>query len=771
MSVNADFDGLKRIREAIALHQQGRLAEAERLYRDILAHTPDQPDALHFLGILEGQRGRHQPALQLLDRALAVNPRHPAIAYNRANLLRDMGRLEDALTGYDTALAIKPDNVLALGNRGAVLHGLGRYDDAMASYERALALKPGDCDTHSNRANALAALGRHEDALAGYDKALAGKPGHVAALYGRGNALAKLGRPEEALASYDRAVQCDPGNAELLANRAIVLSDLNRYEEALAEFASSIARAPENAESFNSRGLVFMQLRRHRDALADFTRACELNPAFANALYGRASALVELNRHDEAIPAFEQLLRQAPDYPYGLGMLVYAQRTACDWRDLSASAALADAIAAGKRVATPLVLLAISDSPSLKLRCAEVLIADKFRPVEEPLWRGDRSRHERIRVAYLSADFRPHPVAILMAGVFEHHDRERFETIAISYGTDDKSMMRARLMQSFERFIDVRGKSDRQVAALIHDMEADILVDLTGLTASARPGILAFRPAPVQVNYLGFAGSLGAPYTDYILADTIVIPEDQQVFYAEKMAYLPASYLPHDSKRRIAERAPARGELGLPDSGFVFASFNNSYKFTPEIFDVWMRLLRKIEGSVLWLSASNAAAQRNLKREAEARGVAGHRIVFAGFVPQGEDHLARLAAADLFLDTFPYNAHTTASDALWAGLPLLTCKGQSFASAVAASLLQACGLPELITDSLAAYENRALDLARNAAALADIRAKLSSNRDVCALFDTARFTRNLERAYTTMWKRSQSGTEPTSFHVEPVADP
>jgi protein O-GlcNAc transferase len=771
MSASTAFDEVNRLREAIALHRQGHLADAERLYRDILGHAPDQPDALHFLGILEGQQGRHRSALQLLGRALAVNPRSPAVAYNRANLLRDMGRLEEALAGYDAALAIKPDNVPAIGNRGAVLHALGRYQDAVASYDRALALKPGECDAHSNRANALVALGRHADALAGYDKALASMPSHVAALYGRGNALGKLGRPEEALAAYERALTLEPSNAELILRRATVLGQLSRYEEAFAGFTSAIAAVPSNPDAFTNRGILYMTLGRYAEALTDCTRAVELKPDHPDALYTRASALVELSRHDEAISAFEQLLRQAPDYPYALGMLVYAQKSACDWRDETASAALIQAVGAERRAATPLLLLALSDSAPLKLSCAQTLIADKFRPAAQPVWGGDIYGHGRIRVAYLSADFRSHAVPILMAGVFEHHDRRRFETIAFSYGADDQSAMRARLMSGFDRFIDVRGRSDRDVATLIHAMEVDILVDLTGLTASARPGILAFRASPVQVSYLGFAGSLGASYVDYILADRIVIPESQREFYTEEVTYLPDSYLPHDSKRRIAERTPSRGELGLPDSGFVFASFNNSYKFGPETFDIWMRLLVRTEGSILWLSATNAAAQRNLRREALARGVAEHRIVFAPYIPASEDHLARLAAADLFLDTLPYNAHTTASDALWAGLPLLTCKGKSFAGSVAASLLNACGLPELITETFAAYEDKALHLSRHLEALSDIRAKLRRNRDSCALFDTVRFTRNLERAYIAMWQRAQSGERPESFHVEPATLP
>ncbi|HXJ00363.1 MAG TPA: tetratricopeptide repeat protein [Micropepsaceae bacterium] len=770
MSGGLAFDALSRLREAIALHRQGRLAEAERLYRDILAHMPDQPDALHFLGVLEAQQGRHKSALQWMDRAVAANPRHAAILYNRANLLRDMGRSDEALAGYDAALAVKPDNIAALTNKGALLHTLGRYGDAVACYDRILTLKPDYADAHANRGNALAALGRHEEALACFEKGLTAQPDHFASLFGKSNTLTKLGRAMDALAIYDRALRLEPNNSGLLNNLGLALIQLNRYDEALANFDRAIAVSPGTAESFANRGTVFMQFRNFEAALQTCKKALELRPDDPDALYGCGSALVELNRHDEAIAAFEQLMRVRPDYPYGLGMLVYAQRTACDWRDGSATVAMLDAIEAGKRATTPLVLLAVSDSAPLKLRCAQTLIQHKFPAPREPLWRGETYRRERIRLAYLSADFRDHPVAILTAGLFEHHDRTRFETIALSYGPDDRSSLRARLIRAFDRFIDIQGKSDFDVARLIRDMEIDILVDLTGLTASARPAILALRPAPVQVNYLGFAGTLGA-YADYIIADRTVIPEEQQPFYTEKMVYLPDSYMPHDSQRRIAERLPRRDELGLPEAGFVFASFNNPYKFAPAIFDIWMRLLHRIEGSVLWLSAANPAAQRNLQREAETRSIAKSRIVFAPRLPAPEDHLARLAAADLFLDTLPYNAHTTACDALWAGLPVLTCKGESFAGRVAASLLSACGLPELIADSLTVYEGKALALASDANALTQVKEKLRRGRDSCALFDTARFTRNLERAYTAMWQRSVRGEPPANISLDAAPPP
>lgn len=760
-------DLLRTLQQALSLHREGRLNEAEALYRNVLLQAPLQPDALHFWGVLEGQRGRHEQALSLMERSIAANPRQPAVHYNRANLLRDMGRLDEALAGYEAALAINPGNIAVLNNRGAVLEQLGRHEEAITAFDRVLALKPDHADALVNRGNALVALARFDEALTTYQRALALAPNNAAAHYGMGNALAKLGRNDEALAGYDKALEAAGENADILGNRGSLLARLNRFDDALDSFARAIAAAPNSAQAYNNRAVVLMRLSRFEEALADYDRALAIMPDYEESLYGRGSALIDLNRHDEAIAALQDLLRRNPDYPYALGMLVHAQKTACDWRDPAAENTMIQSIRAGKEVASPLALLAVSDSTSDKLTCSEILVRDKFTSSQPRLWRGQPYGHERIRVGYLSADFRNHPVAMLTAGVFEHHDHRRFETVAFSYGLDDASPMRARLMRSFDRFLNVRTMSDAGIAALVRENEIDILIDLTGLTASARPGVLSLRPAPVQVNYLGFAGTMGASFIDYILADPTVIPESQQIFYREKVVYLPDCYLPHD-RARIIGQAPSRAQAGLPERGFVFASFNNSYKFAPATFDIWMRLLRGVEGSVLWLSQANPAAMRNLRREAEARGVDATRLIFAPRLPAPEDHLARLGLADLFLDTLPYNAHTTAMDALWAGLPVLTLIGESFAGRVAASQLYAAGLPELIAETPAAYEQKAMAMAREPGALAKLKTKLAAARLHCALFDTERFTRNLESALHTMWRRVEAGAPAASFHVAAV---
>jgi predicted O-linked N-acetylglucosamine transferase (SPINDLY family) len=472
-----------------------------------------------------------------------------------------------------------------------------------------------------------------------------------------------------------------------------------------------------------------------------------------------------MRRFEEAAAGYRDVLAKDPGYEYARGGLLFSLQSCCDWtsRDDDLRTLQTD-LKAGRVVVAPFTSLALLDDPADMQAVARSFVA-KQHPPQEPLRRSVRSSHDRIRVAYLSANFNDHAVARLIGGVFECHDKRRFETAGIGFGAA-KGEMHARIARAFDRFLDVRDKNDRDVAQLIAEMEVDIAVDLMGFTEHCRPGVFAFRPAPIQVNYLGFPGTMGADYIDYIIADRFVLRDDHQRHFTEQVVYLPDCYLPNDAGRPVG-MAPTRGQAGLPDTGFVFCSFNQSYKFTPDLFDIWMRLLRAVDGSVLWLPVCAPAAMRNLKREAEARGVAAQRLVFAPFTATVEDHLARLRLADLFLDTLPYNSHTSTCDALFAGVPLVTCPGATFAGRVAASALNAHGAPELIAESLAGYEELALSIARDPQKAAALKAKIARHRDTHALFDTARFTRHLERAYTGMWRRHQQGEPPRGFSVEP----
>ncbi len=728
------LDIQKVIKQALRFHQQGKLKDAERLYQAVLKLRPNHFDALRLVGVLRGQEGRHEAAIKLISLALEQDPRSAEAHANLGISLAKLNRLEEAIASADKALAIKPDHADALTNRGNALQALDRHEEAVASFDKALAIKPNHADALSNRGIAQARLNRHGEAIASFDKALAINPIHANALSNRGIVLTRLNRHEEAIASFDRALIVKPDHADALSNRGNALHALGRYEEAIGSYEKALAVKPDHADALNSHG----------------------------------NALTALRRYKEAIGSYEKALAINPDHRYASGHTAYCRAHVCDWenRDLIEQR-LVDKVQSGKRASVPFMFLAFSHSPADQLACATTFVKDTFPAIRPPPVKGPRYQHDRIRLAYLSANFHDHANAYLIAGLLEQHDRSQFETIGISFGPDTQSEMRSRLVNGLERFIDVRADSDEAVARVLRDLEVDIAVDLRGFTRDARTGILARRPAPIQVNYLGFPGTMGADYIDYVIADEFVIPRDHQNHYVEKVVYLPECYQANDSKRKISERTPTRAEVGLPEQVFVFCCFNNNYKLTPQIFDIWMRLLQRVEHSVLWLYQRNAETIANLRREAQARGVASDRLVFASKVKL-EDHLARHRLGDVFLDTLPYNAHTTASDALWAGLPVVTCAGRTFAGRVAGSLLHAAGLPELVTYTLEDYESLALKLATDEVLLREIKEKLARERLTKPLFDTDRFRRHIEAAYTTMWEIHQRGEEPRSFKVPAV---
>ena len=749
-------------------HCLKRPAEALASYDRALLFQPDHADALCNRGNALRELKRPADALASYDRALALRPDDVDALFNRGNALLEVDRAADALLSYDHALLQRPADIGALYHRGNALLKLKRHADALVSYDRVLAIEPDDVEALNNRGIVLMELKRPGDALASYDRALARRPDNPEVLNNRGNALVALKRPEDALASYEAAFARNPDYAGALNNRGNVLRELKRFTEALASYDRALALKPDYVEAINNRGGVLRDLNRPEDALASYERALALKPGDADALYNRGNALQDMKRYADATRSFAQLVALVPDYDYAQGSLFECRLHDCEWPEAADSAArLARTVSAGERAVAPFAFLAVSPSASAQLQCARTFVADKFPAAATPLWRGQRYQHDRIRLAYLSADFREHPLAHLMAELFERHDRQRFETIAVSFGPDAPSQIRSRLEGAFDRFIDVRHQSDGEVANIVREMEIDIAVDLMGFTAEARTSVFALRPAPIQVNYLGFPGTMGARYIDYIFADRYVIPEAQQSHYAEQVVYLPDSFQANASNRQIAARTPLRAEARLPERGFVFCSFNNNYKITPAVFDVWMRLLQQVNASVLWLLAGSPTVETNLRREAKVRGVGCDRLVFARRLPYAE-HLARHRLADLFLDTLPFNAGATASDALWAGLPVLTCAGEAFAARMAGSLLTALGMPELVTHSLDQYEVLALKLASDPKLLPEIRHKLARNRDRFPLFDTERFRRHIEAAYVNMWERYQRGEPASGFAVESI---
>lgn len=798
-----DFNALHLL--GVVETQRGNLKEAERLLRRAVSINPSAAPAHSNLGIALSRAGKADAALAAFDQALAIFPFDTAALSNRGNVLLELGRLEEALACYDRALAAQPNFVDAHFNRGNALRRLGRQADAVTAYNRALALDPANAEVLANRGNALADLGRHEEALASLENALAARP-NLPGVRGRlGALLLALGRKAEGetvmesyLAELELVLADDPSNVAALTNAGHTLAKLARFEDSAIHYVRGVALAPNDHDLLLACGEMFVRVGRPVEAAAlaekltrnfpddadanrlmaaalvalgndggaetQLREALRIDPGDARTLAYLGSLLARTGRLRESLDTFEALYRSDPKSPVAAINRLTRRLAICEWDSLPALRADAVRhIESPTATAIPLDVVLIADSPQLQHRAIEHYVAAEVGRF--PALMHTAHRREKIRVAYLSADFREHPVAHLAAGLFEAHDRSRFEVIGFSAVGAPASDLRRRIEDGFDRFLHVHDRPDDEVAAEMQKREIDILIDLTGSTYGARPALLARRPAPLQVSYLGFPGTSGASYMDYILADATVIPTSEFDCYTERVVHLPDSFMVNDRKRPLAPVTSGRKHWRLPEHGFVFAAFSAPYKLTPEVFGVWMRLLHADKDSVLWLASAPDTVPHNLRREAAARGVAADRLVFADRVPANADHLARLSLADLCLDTLPYGAHATTSDALWAGVPMLTCLGNAFAGRVAASLLKAVGVPELIAPSLTDYEALALRLARDRDLLAGFTARVREGRQTAPLFDTERTTRAIEAAYRTMWERHLAGLPPESFAV------
>ena len=748
---------LAKFQQARALHGQGQFAQAQTACEKILKVHPTHLDTLLLSAQIAGQAGDLERAAGILDKAIVLAPGHAPALCNRGLALQGLGRLEAALDSYDRALGIKQDYAIAHFNRANLLKELERFDDALRGYERSLTCNPGFARAHYNRGVLLQQLSDLDGAAASYDRAIAIDKNYAEALYNRGVVHQQREQWTDALADYDRAIALRPGYAEAHCNRGVVLQRMERLSDALASCDRAISLRAGYAEAYSNRGIVLHKQRRLEESLQSVDKAIALKRDFANAYANRGHVLRDLKELAAAIESYDQAVDLGSDSTGLLGFRRHARLQICDWTNFEAELnAMSAAIERGLAASPPFHMLVSSDSPRLQRRAAEAWARIENPPSTALPAIARRERRRTIHVGYFSADFRNHATSYLISELFELHDRQRFEVTAFSFGPDSPDPMRERVASACDRFVDVRASSDREAARMARQMDIDIAVDLMGFTNHSRPGIFALRAAPVQVSYLGYPGTMGVPYMDYLVADPTVIPQGGEADYGEKIIRLPDCYQVNDRKRYVAETVFSREELGLPRDGFVFCCFNNSCKINPDTFDVWMRVLTKVEGSVLWLLQDNATASHNLRREAERRHVAADRLVFGERLPAAA-HLARHRAADLFLDSFPYNAHTTASDALWAGLPLLTWRGNTFAGRVAASLLESVGLPELIAATPAEYEELAIQLATDPGRLQEFKARLVGGRPSAALFDTPRFARHLEAALQMIHDRHLAG--------------
>lgn len=751
--------------KANTLKSLGRMEEALISYDHAIQIQPDYFITHNNRGATLKDSGRLDEALESFDLAIKYKPDFVDALFHRANTLKMLNRLEEAISGYDAVLHLKSNHISALNNKANSLNGLGRAEEALASYDEAIKLKPDYVDALYNRANILKSLGRLEEALVSFDAALKLRPKHTNALNNRANIFVDLGRLEEALASYDEAIKLKPDYVDAIYNRANTLKSLGRLEEALSGFDAALALKSDHTSALNNKANTLNDLGRLEEALSSFAEAIKYKPDFVDALGNQANTLKNLGRLDEALANYEAVLSLEPNRNYVHGLSLHMRMSMCDWSNFESSKSeIIRKISAKELAIPPFPFLSIDGDSKMHQICSELytLARAPYKDTLGPIQK--RAKTNKIRVGYYSSDFNNHAVSYLIADLFEVHDKTNFEITAFSFGPDKRDELRKRLSKAFDHFIDVRRKSNIEIAKLSRDLKIDIAIDLNGFTSHSRTPIFSYRAAPIQINYLGFPSTMGAEYIDYVIADHTLISTTSKKYFTEKIIYLPNSYQPNDRKRSVSEKRFTRAELGLPESAFVFCCFNNSFKITPKTFDSWMRILTAVDGSVLWLLEPNRWASENLKKEAKKRGVNPERLVFAKKMRSNE-HLSRHRLADLFIDTLPYNAHTTCSDALWVGLPVLTLMGESFAGRVASSLLKAVGLPELITATQADYEALAIELATNPAKLNVIKEKLSRNHLSHPLFDTSLFARHIEDAYRRIMDRYWNDLPPADISI------
>jgi predicted O-linked N-acetylglucosamine transferase (SPINDLY family) len=783
--------------EALIYQQKGKLNQAKKIHLDLLKLNPNYLESLNALGEIELTLGNLLNSYAYLEKSISIdskqpqallyignvcfamdkfedaiknynlsiefNPNFPEAYNNRGIALAMLKKLDDALKDYTRAISLNPIYLDAINNQGNIFAELYQYDKAIDSYTKAIAINENDAEIYFNRGLCFDRLKSFEKAVEDYDLAIKLDPDYAEAYYNRGAVLDALKKPSEALLDYDRAIEIRSDYMEAYLNRGIILHNFNRFNDALINFDKVIELKPDYELVYLWRGRSFNGLSWFKESLESFKKANEINPDYIEPYIDRGIVHMSLKSYDEALKDFNKAYKIDPGATWIQENVMSALMYGCKWDKYNQmKQKIRENI---NKPASVFNLFALFDDPKFHRECAELNIKNNH-PKNALL--GNFSKyplHKKIRVGYFSSDFQEHPVAYLTVQLFEIHNREEFETVAFSFGKELNFPIRQRLEKAFDTFINVRFKSDLEIATLARSMEIDIAVDLNGYTGGCRPNIFAFGAAPIQVNYLGYAGTTGADYMDYIIADKVVIPEETREYFSEKIAYLPDNFMPNDSSLELPKGDFHRKDFELPEGVFVFSCFNAPYKITPTTFECWMRVLKSTDNSILWLSDMNELANKNIKNKAKACGVKPERIIFAKRMPLITDHLKRLQLADLFLDTHPYNAHTTCNDALRSGLPVITMIGKGFASRVSASLLNAVSLSELITQTESEYEALAIELATHPKKIKAIKNKLLTNLPNSALNNTVAFARNLEKIYYEMYKKHRDDQLPENIYI------
>jgi protein O-GlcNAc transferase len=671
-------------------------------------------------------------------------------------LQKHTGRPEEALTSMLKSLEICPKDAEIHNNLGVTLKELCRFDEALEIFNEAIVLSPNYAEAYNNLGATFHELGRLEKAEASYAKAIELNSNYTEAYYNMGKTLKSLERFEDAIHSYTQAIELNPNFAEAYNNISVALNEQSKFEEAINFVKRAILLKPDYAEAYNNLGISLKEQGKFEEAINALNQAILIKPNYFEAYWNLGNVFNDQSKLEKGIMAYKKALSIKPDYEIGRATLLFELAYICDWETIKENIKLIPKLGTKNQFISPFSLLALEDAPERHFLRSKIYSKGKYSQNILPLPNRSRKTTKRIRIGYFSADFREHPVAFLILRVLELHDRNKFEVFGYSLFSSSKSEIRQRLESSFDHFVDIEGMSDKEKVLRAKEDEIDIAIDLTGYTENNCNKIFAYRIAPIQINYLGFPGTMGAAYFDYIVADQYLIPPENQKNFTEKQIYLPNTYMPTDNTREISTKYISKKKFGLPEESFIFCCFNNHYKITTEEFDIWMNFLRKLDNSFLWLSKSNYVSEANLKKEAIKRDIDSSRLIFAERVPI-KDHLARYKLADIFLDTFNFNAHTTASEALWGGLPVITKVGKGFPARVASSLLNAINLPELITNNKKEYEDLVLELANNPKKLSNLKEKLANNRLSQPLFNTEQYTKFLEDGYKQAYLNNLKG--------------
>jgi len=706
------------INEALQLHEKGKIQDAIRLYLKILKNKKNDSQLLYLLGTAYIQIGNTNLGIEQLKKSIFL----------------------------------KPENLFAHSNLGNAFKDLKRYEDAIASYNKAIEIDINYAEIHNNKGNALKSLERYNEAIESYDKAIKIKSDYAFAYNNKGNALKNLERYDEAIESYDKAIKINPNYIEAHHNKGNILKDLKRFDESISSYDKAIEINPDYYFSFNNRGIIFQHLNHFEKALASYDKAIEINPNYPETYNNKGNILKELKRYDEALTCYEKAIKLKSDFDYMLGKVLNLNMFLCNWIEFdSLIKEINNTIVKKSKVIEPFTFLGLIDNPVFLKLSSEKYIKNNFKKDLEIQSLAKYTNHKKPRIGYFSADFHNHATLHLMMDIFKNHNKSNFDFYGFSFGPQNNDIWNSQVKNYFLKFEDVSNISDKEAAYLSRKLEIDIAIDLKGLTSNSRSGIFSYRAAPIQINYLGYPGTTGADYMDYIIADEVIIPKESSNNYTEKILYLPDCYQPNIKKREISKKSFKRSDFGLPENSFIYCCFNSNYKITPHIFNIWMNILKAVPNSVLWIYKTNETASKNLIKESKAKGVDPNRIIFASYLPNDE-HLKRISFADLFLDTFPCNAHTTASDSVRMCVPIVTLIGKSFASRIAASILSCLDMKELITRDEKEYQNLAIDLARHPKKINEIKDRLIDAISSSPLFDSSKFTKNLENIYLQLMK-------------------